>query len=80
MPEVLIKLYEDPKSPGTCRGCQALIEWFETVKGKNMPMNPGAVPRKSERHPETGRVVAFFSSDDTHWATCPAWKQFKVHP
>lgn len=78
--EHLVRLYEDSKTAGTCKGCQAPLDWYETVKGRNMPMNRDAVPRKSETDRETGRVVAFFSSDDTHWASCPAYKVFKTHP
>lgn len=74
--ETLIRLFEDSRSPGECRGCQARIEWFETLTGKKMPMNAGAVPRKSENDPETRRVIAFFASADSHWNTCPARDQF----
>ncbi len=76
MPETLIRLFEDSKQPGICRGCQAPIDWFETLRGKHMPMDTGAVPRKSENHPETKRVIAFFAAADSHWATCSAREQF----
>lgn len=75
-PETLIRLFEDTEGLGVCRGCQAAIAWFKTLTGKSMPMNAGAVPRRSENDPETGRVVAFYSADDSHWATCPDRAQF----
>lgn len=75
--DVLIRLFEDSQSPGTCRGCGTAIDWFETYPKKaRMPMNRGAVPRKSEQDPETWRVVAFFSADDSHWSTCPDATKF----
>jgi hypothetical protein len=76
MPETLIRLFEDSKQSGICRGCGARMEWFETLTGKRMPMNAGAVPRKSETHEETRRVVAFFAADDSHFTTCPDRAQF----
>lgn len=75
--ETLIRLFEDSKSPGTCRGCSAAIEWYETLTGKRMCMNAGAVPRKSETDPSTWRVIAFFSSADSHWNTCPKQQDFR---
>lgn len=70
--ETLIRLYEDSRSPGQCRGCGARIEWYETLKSARMPMNAGAVPRKSEKDPDTWRVIAFFAAADSHWASCEA--------
>jgi hypothetical protein len=78
MPEQLIRLFEDSKAPGRCRGCEAAIDWFETLAGKKMPMNPDAVPRKSEKESGSfGRVVAFYAAEDSHWNTCPEREQFK---
>jgi hypothetical protein len=57
MPEPLIRLFEDSKSPAKCRGCDAKIEWFDTLNGRKMPMNAGAVSRKSENDPETRRII-----------------------
>jgi hypothetical protein len=76
MAEALIRLFEDSGQPGSCRGCEARIEWFETLTGRRMPMNAGAVPRKSETDPESRRVVAFYASEDSHFATCPERSQF----
>lgn len=75
--DVLIRLFEGSKSPGVCRGCEAPIDWFDTLSGKHMPMNRGAVPRKSETDPATARVVAFYAAEDSHWNSCPAREQFK---
>jgi hypothetical protein len=76
--ETLIRLYEDTKKPGVCSAtsCRAPIDWYRTLKDKGMPMNRGAVPRKSENDPDTKRVIAFFSAGDSHWATCPAATKF----
>lgn len=74
--DTLIRLFEDSKQSGTCRGCQARIDWYETLTARKMPMNAGAVPRKSENDPATWRVIAFFSSADAHWATCPRASSF----
>lgn len=75
--EQLIRLYEDSRSPAICRGCDAPIDFFETFpKRANMPMNRGAVPRKSENDPDTRRVVAFYAASDAHWASCPAAERF----
>lgn len=72
----LIRLYEDSRSAGTCRGCGAAMDWYETLAGRRMPMNAGAVPRKSETEPSSHRVVAFFSAADSHWSTCEQRAQF----
>lgn len=74
----LIRLYEDTKKPGICSAgsCRAHLDWYRTLNDKGMPMNRGAVPVKSENESETRRVIAFFSSDDTHWNTCPARQHF----
>jgi hypothetical protein len=77
MKEQLIRLFEDSKAPGVCRGCEAPVEWYETVRSRRMPMNAGAVPRRSENHSGTGRVVAFFAASDAHWAICPQQELFK---
>jgi hypothetical protein len=77
MADQLIRLYEDSKQPGQCRGCAADIDWYETFAGKHMPMNRGAVPRKSENDPDTRRVIAFYAAADSHWTTCAARDQFK---
>lgn len=74
--ETLIRLYEDSQSPAQCRGCGADIAFYETLTGRKMPMNRGAVPRKSEHDPETRRVIAFFAASDAHWNTCPQAASF----
>lgn len=69
MPETLIRLYVGG-TPAACRGCGAAIEWFKTLKGKSMPMNLGATPRRVTGD-ASGRAVGFYSSADAHWSTCP---------
>lgn len=76
MAETLIRLFEDPTNVGACRSCAARIVWHETLTGKKMPMNAGAVPRKSETDQATRRVVAFYSADDSHFNTCPDAARF----
>ena len=71
MAEILIRLLEDSRTSGVCRGCHAPLDWYETLQGRKMPMNHGAVPRKSEKDPDTWRVIAYFSADDSHFTTCP---------
>lgn len=47
---------------GTCRGCHAQIEWYETPIGKKIPMDymqEGTSPAKA------------------HWATCPNSQDFR---
>lgn len=76
--ETMIRLYEDSAKPGVCSAsaCRAPITWYRTLNDKGMPMNRGAVPRKSENDPATKRVIAFFASSDSHFATCPARARF----
>ena len=75
--EVLIRLFEGTKRSGTCRGCLAAVDWYETVAGKRMPMNGGAMPRRSETNVGTPGIVGFFAASDSHWSTYPAREQFK---
>jgi hypothetical protein len=76
--ETLIRLYEDTKKPGVCSSarCGAPLDWYRTLNDRGMPMNRGAVPRRSENEEGTRRVIAFFASSDSHWSTCPARAQF----
>ena len=71
MADTLIRLYEDSRAVARCRGCGVSLAFYETLTGRKMPMNAGAVPRKSENHPETGRVIGFFAASDSHFTTCP---------
>ena len=52
------------------------IDWYRTLNDKAMPMNGFARPQKVELDPAVGRRVAFFSSADSHFATCPQSKRF----
>jgi hypothetical protein len=77
MAETLIALYESSRKSGVCSACAARLDWYHThPKQKAMPMNAGAVPRRSER--VAGEVVAYFSSDDTHWSSCPDAGRFRT--
>jgi hypothetical protein len=72
-----IRLYEDSRAEGVCRGCHARLDWYATLTGKHMPMNAGAVPVRSEREQTTDRVIAYFAADDSHWVTCPSREAFR---
>ena len=77
MPETLIRVLDNRRPQrARCRGCEADIEWFETLRGKKMPMNASAVPRKSEHDPDTGRLILHFAAADAHWQSCPEKSQF----
>jgi hypothetical protein len=78
MAEILIRLFENSKRRGVCRGraCARPVDWFETTRGKWMPMDPNAVPRKSDTDRASGRVIGFYSADDSHWRTCVDASQF----
>lgn len=75
--ETLIRVYASSGRVAQCRGCNADIVWMDTLLGRHMPMNASAVPRRSEPHPSTGRVIVFYAAADSHWATCPAREQFR---
>lgn len=76
-PPTQIRVFATPVKPGYCRGCNATIDWYRTLNDKAMPMNGFARPQKVEPDPEHGgRRVAFFSSADSHFATCPQSKRF----
>ena len=72
-----VRLYEGSKASGICRGCGAAMDWYDTLSGKKLPMNAGAVPLKSENERDTSRVVAWFDAADSHWNTCPTREQFR---
>lgn len=74
----LFRVYEDPADPGQCKDCGTDIVFRETLNGKRMPMQAGAVPVKSEKDPETGRVIAFFSGDDSHFSNCAEYAKRKA--
>jgi hypothetical protein len=43
---------------------------MDTLTGKRMPMNDGAVPQRREGD------VAYYAAGDAHWQSCPARAQF----
>jgi len=71
-----IALLLSSRKPGQCssRTCLRDLEWYRTVRGRAMPMNAGARPIRTET--VDGQTVGYFSSDDSHWATCPAASRF----
>lgn len=76
MPDQLVRVYDDTRGRGTCRGCGAPLVWFETVAGKRMPFDGEPVARKSE-HDDSRRLVLFLSAEDTHFRSCPDAKTFR---
>ena len=75
--ETLIRLYDSSRRVAHCRGCNAEIVWMDTLGDKSLPMNADAVPRRSEPHPTSGRLVVYYAQADTHWATCQARERFR---
>ena len=71
-----IRLVLPMTNRGTCRSCGAAIDWHETLQGKAMPMNAGAVHLKTEGS-GPNREVGLFDASESHWATCPAAASFR---
>jgi hypothetical protein len=61
----VVRLIVRSRNPSECRGCLAPIDWFQTIAGKSMPMNAGAIPER------TDGGIGFFHTSDSHWASCP---------
>jgi hypothetical protein len=68
--DVLIRLVSESRQQSSCKGCGRKILWFETLEGKRMPMNAHAMVR------QLGIGFDMYSSDDSHWATCPKRERF----
>lgn len=79
MAETLFRVFEDRASRGRCRSCEADLVWYETLNACTMPINASAVPRTSETDTATRRTILFFSSDDSHFATCPDASKYSRH-
>ena len=65
--------------PAVCRSCGAPLTYYETLKGKAMPVNAGAVPVRTYDDTDTGaapRRVLVFAADDSHFASCPDAKDW----
>jgi hypothetical protein len=45
-----------------CRSCNAMIIWFKTARGKNMPVDADTVKPEDEEFDPPRHVV--------HWSTC----------
>lgn len=54
---------------GNCRSCGAMIVWFKTISGKNMPVNI------TEQALEDAKEGEFYNPKNdehiAHFATCP---------
>jgi hypothetical protein len=74
---VLIRLYEDSRSPGTCRACAAALLWFDTIAGKRMPMDASAVARKTELDADSRRLIGYYAASESHMGTCPEAARFR---
>lgn len=75
----IVTVYTDTKGYALCSSCKAPIEWYETMNGKKMPVNRGAVYLRTGTD-VVGDPTADIASSDTHWATCPdaaKWKRKK---
>ncbi len=72
-PDSMIELV-DPKDqpPGivSCRGCGDPILWYETARGRKMPVNADAAIVERDG-------ALWVATSDTHWATCPERNTFK---
>jgi hypothetical protein len=56
--------------------CGGQFRFYETLKGKQMPINVDANPVDVTLTLD-GREILHFDRKDTHWATCPKAKEFK---
>lgn len=55
-----------------CRGCQALIEWWITPKGKKMPMSVKEVRERDSPISPILRIERI-----PHWSDCPNASEFR---
>lgn len=66
-----------------CKGCNAEIEWFETIRGKKAPVD--ATPEKryvvrerlNQKAEVIGHVVELVNTYMPHHATCPKVEEFR---
>lgn len=76
MAEPMFAILASTRQPGTCRSCNAPIEWARTYpKDKAMPINRGAVALKTDAVREHG-TIEFIGSADSHFNTCPQSKKW----
>jgi hypothetical protein len=54
----------------SCRGCGDPILWYETARGRKMPVNADAAIVERDG-------ALWVATSDTHWATCPERDRFK---
>ena len=74
-----IRLHIPMRYTRPCSACGRPLDWYETPKGKLMPMNHGAKRYEAADvlFGATPPTMAEFDAVDAHWATCPAGKDFK---
>jgi hypothetical protein len=65
---------KDALEPGECRGCGAPIYWVKLESGKCMPLDRGRQVRVGFI---SGRGFVAHGSYTSHFATCPAAKDFR---
>ena len=67
----------------TCKGCNAEIEWFETMRGKKVPVDAKPEnryvlrPQVNQRGDTYGHVVELVNTYMPHHATCPEVEKFR---
>jgi hypothetical protein len=68
----LIEVFDDTRQHGTCRSCNAPIEWAQLRSGKRMPFDGEIVPVRTF-HDDDRRLIAVVDStmSASHFATCP---------
>lgn len=69
MAEKHFRVYGNKAVDGSCESCQRILLFYETLKGRYMPVHKDAVPvEKDESGP---RPVWTFKGTDSHFAVCP---------
>jgi hypothetical protein len=71
-----IRLVLASRTPGFCRLCRAELDWFQTARGRWLPMQRDAAP--IARVPMNDDLV-MFSLTDAHWRRCVDGDRFRPH-
>ncbi len=75
-----IHIYADSRGFGSCKSCQAKIEWAEnTNTHRKIPFNDEIVPVRSYHEETTHRLIEVVDStvSISHFATCPQSKEWR---
>lgn len=75
-----LQIYQDTRSPGTCRSCAKPIIWAELTSGRRMPFNPPLVAADAQESLLTsGRIIETIDTavSSTHFQTCPQAKDWR---